>query len=462
MPGRPARNAVPALTVAAFAAALAQTIVIAALPALRAELHATPGGVTWTLTAFMLAGAVVTPIAGRLGDLHGHRRVLLGCLLLFAAGSLVAALAAAAHSLGWLVAGRALQGTSAGVFPLAFGIVRSAVPGHRAPGAIALISTMFGIGGSAGMVVAGPVVDVLGTAWPFWLTLVLAGAALALALRLPAGPAGTPGRIDPIGAVLLSGTLVCLLLGIGQSRAWEPPQIIALFGGAAALLAAFTVAELRIREPLVDLRGLRARTPLAANAATLLIAAAMFGAITLVPRFVQAPDPGFGLSGSASGLVMLPVAALMLGGGPAAARLGHRAALLAGTACAIGALVLLALAHAALWQFYAAGALIGLGYGLAFAAIGNLVVQAADPARIGTATGVNTIVRTVGGAIGAQAATALLDAAPPDDGYPLAFAVFAGVAVGGLLAAAAVSRRGGHARDIGSRRSANAQVGAVE
>lgn len=97
MPGGPEpKGMVAALLAAAFPASLAQTIVIAALPVLRDEPDVPDPQVTWTLTAFMLAGAVVTPIAGRLGDLYGHRRVQVACLLLFTAGTVAAGLAASA------------------------------------------------------------------------------------------------------------------------------------------------------------------------------------------------------------------------------------------------------------------------------------------------------------------------------------------------------------------------------
>ena len=97
------------------------------------------GSVAWVLTAFMLSSAVTTPIAGKLGDLLGYRRVLVACLLCFTAGTVVAALGAGAHSLAALIVGRAVQGVSGGVFPLAFGIVRAAVPPSRIPGVVALL-----------------------------------------------------------------------------------------------------------------------------------------------------------------------------------------------------------------------------------------------------------------------------------------------------------------------------------
>lgn len=132
----------------------------------------------------MLAGAVVTPIAGRLGDLYGHRRILVACLLLFTAGTVAAGLAASAHSFGWLVAGRAVQGTGSGAFPLALGIARSALPPHRLRGAVALVSAVFGIGGSALMLLAGPAAPRIarraGSRVPFQAGTVCAVAAFAL------------------------------------------------------------------------------------------------------------------------------------------------------------------------------------------------------------------------------------------------------------------------------------------
>ncbi|MEQ4721582.1 MFS transporter [Nonomuraea sp. B19D2] len=395
---------VGALLVAALTASLAQTIVIAVLPVLGPELGASTTAVTWVLTAFMLSSAVATPIAGRLGDMFGHRRVMLACLGCFALGTLVCALAG---TLGWMVAGRVLQGVAGGVFPLAFGIVRAALPPARVPGVIALLSAMFGIGGSAGMVASGPLADVAGTRWLFWGLLVLAAVAAAACAALPAA---RPGGEELPGGGLLSGAVVRLM-------------------GRRALVTT--------------------------NLATLVVGAAMFGVITLIPRFVQtspAAGYGFGASATEAGLVMVPIALAMLVATPLAPllgrRFGARLPLQAGAACAAASFALLTVAHDHMWQVHAAGLVVGAGYGLAFASIGNLVVEAVEPHQTGVATGVNTIVRTVGGALGAQIAAALLalgtpgpGAVPAESGYSVAFAAFAALAVVALGTAATVPRR---------------------
>ncbi|MFI0479861.1 MFS transporter [Actinomadura sp. 9N215] len=452
--GRTPGPVVVALVMAVLAASLAQTIVLAVLPRFAAGLDASTTEVTWVLTAFMLSSAVATPIAGRLGDLAGYRRVLVGCLCCFTAGSLVCALAGG--SLGVLIAGRALQGVAGGVFPLSFGIARTAVPPARLPGIIALLSAMFGIGGSAGMVVAGPLVDVLGTSSLFWGTLVLGGAALAAVPALPRVRPSRGGRLDLGGAVLLSGALVCLLLAISQGRpwGWGSAAVAGLFAGGAVLLAAFGVLESRIADPLVDLRLMGRRGQATTNLATFVVAMAMFGAITLVPRFVQAPAAGYGFGSSPSeaGLIMLPMALVMLVAGPAAARLGDRRGgrtpLLAGAVCAAVSLAVLAAAHGHLVNFYLVGLLIGAGYGLAFAAMGLLIVQSAPAHQTGVATGINTIVRTVAAAIGAQLAAVLLEARTPaggplpdESGYTLGFTVFAVLGVAAIAAGALVPGR---------------------
>ncbi|MEV0390302.1 MFS transporter [Nonomuraea sp. NPDC050643] len=465
-----ARGVVAALLLAAVTASLSQTIVIAVLPVLGLELAAPATGVTWVLTTFMLASAVATPIAGRLGDMFGYRRVLVACLGFFVAGTLVCGLAAETRSLGWMVAGRALQGVAGGVFPLAFGIVRSALAPGRMPGVIALLSAMFGIGGSAGMVLAGPVADAAGTGWLFWGTLPLATAALAATAALPrtvetspggsaAGPGAATrggGRVDVGGAVLLSGALVALLLAISQGRAWGWGPAAVAGGCGAMALGGFVRVQLRAAAPLVDLRLMARRALVTTNLATLIVGAAMFGVITLIPRFVQTPPTagyGFGASVTEAGLVMVPIALVMLIATPLAPRLaaryGARLPLQAGAALAAASFLLLAAFHDRLWHVYAAGLLVGAGYGLAFASIGNLVVEAVEPHQTGVATGVNTIVRTVGGAIGAQIAAALLatgtpagpGATPAESGYTTALVVFAVLAVAALVAASAVPGR---------------------
>ena len=163
------------LSVAALAFALAQTTLIPALGELAGELHTDASGVAWTLTAYLLSAAVCTPIFGRLGDMFGKRRLLVISLGVFAAGSVVAALA---HTLGLLVAGRVLQGAGGGIFPLCFAIIRDEFPREKVSSSIGLISATFGIGGGAGLIIGGVLVDGASYHWIFWL-----GAAMAAARR---------------------------------------------------------------------------------------------------------------------------------------------------------------------------------------------------------------------------------------------------------------------------------------
>jgi MFS family permease len=135
------------LATSALAYAVSQTMVAPALPAIQQDLHTTTTGVTWVLTIYLLTASIATPVLGRLGDMFGKERMLVLVLVMFALGSLVAALS---HSIGVLVAGRAIQGFGGAVFPLAFGIIRDEFPPDRVAAGIGLISATFGIGGGGG------------------------------------------------------------------------------------------------------------------------------------------------------------------------------------------------------------------------------------------------------------------------------------------------------------------------
>src|SRR4051812_42203012 len=203
--GRPRQHyglTLAVLAVAALAYALMQTMVAPALPQIQKDLGVSTTSVTWVLTIYLLTASVATPVLGRLGDILGKERVLVGVLGVFAFGSLVAALS---HTLPLLVAGRAIQGAGGAVFPLAFGIIRDEFPRERVATGIGLISATFGIGGGAGLVLSGLIVDHLSYRWLFWFGLVVVViATVATRLYVPESPVKSPAKVDIGGGHPLS------------------------------------------------------------------------------------------------------------------------------------------------------------------------------------------------------------------------------------------------------------------
>jgi EmrB/QacA subfamily drug resistance transporter len=441
------------LATAALAYALLQTMVAPALPEIQRNLHTSTTAVTWVLTVYLLTASVATPVLGRLGDMFGKERVLVGVLILFGLGSLVGALS---HSLGMLVAGRAIQGAAGAVFPLAFGIIRDEFPRERVATGIGLISATFGIGGGAGLALSGVIVDNLSYEWIFWFGLVATVVAVvATHLFVPESPVKRPARIDWAGAALLSAGLVCLLLAVSEGNAWGwgSGRIVALFVGSAAILATWVAYERGAPEPLVDIELLRVRGVWTTNVATILIGFGMFGSFILIPQFVQAPSGagyGFAANVTQAGLFLVPSAAIMLVAGPIAGwlggRFGSKLPLLAGALVASASFAFLALAHEARWNIYVATVLLGLGIGFAFASMANLIVDAVPQGQTGEATGMNTIMRTVGGALGAQIAASIVSGhvshgIATESGYTEAFALSAAGVFAAFLAGLLIPSR---------------------
>jgi EmrB/QacA subfamily drug resistance transporter len=445
------------LVLGALAYALSQTLVIPALPQIQNQLHTSRTTVTFVLTAYLLTASVATPIFGRLGDMFGKARVLVATLAVFGLGSLVSALS---HSIAVLIIGRAVQGVGGAVFPLSFGIIRDEFPRERVATGIGLISATFGIGGGAGLVLSGVIVDHLDYEWIFWLGLIVVAIALvATHLFVPESPVKSPARIDWLGAVLLSVGLVALLVGVSQGNAWGwgSARVVGLFCLAGADLAAWTLYEWRQSQPLVDMRMMRERAVLTTNLTALLVGFGMFGSFILIPQFVQVPTSsgyGFGASVTEAGVYLLPSALMMLIAGPASGalstRFGSKLPLLIGTLFAAVSFVFLAAVHDDPWAIYVAVTLMGAGIGFSFASMANLVVESVEQRQTGVATGINTILRTVGGSLGAQLAATLVAAqqapgAPyaAESGFTHAFTLSAAgslVAFGAALAVPAARR----------------------
>ena len=179
------------LSLGGLAFAVLQSLVAPALPTIAADLHASTGAISWILTAYLLAASVLTPILGRLGDMVGKRRVLIGVLAALAVGTLLAALA---PNLGVLIVARALQGAAGAILPLSIGIVRDELPREKVSVTVGLLSAIFGVGAGVGIVAAGPIVEHLSWHWLFWLPLVLVVVALLGAIfGMKESPVRTPG-----------------------------------------------------------------------------------------------------------------------------------------------------------------------------------------------------------------------------------------------------------------------------
>src|SRR4051812_39812963 len=442
------------LGTAALSFALAQTSLIPAIGELIDTFHTDAAGVAWTLTGYLLSAAVCTPIFGRLGDMFGKRRMLVISLGVFAAGSVVAAIAG---SLGLLVAGRVLQGAGGGIFPLCFAIIRDEFPREKVSSSIGLISATFGIGGGAGLIIGGTLVDGASYHWIFWLGAAMAAAAAVLTqLLIPESPNRAPGRIDFRGAAVLAVGLVLPLLAIARANewGWGSPRTLGMIAAGVAILAAWIALERRTEQPLADVE-LLARPPvLMTNVATLLVGFGMFGSFILIPQLAEAPEStgyGFGLSATGAGLLMLPGALMMLVAGPFAGvlvrRFGGRVPLALGAIISALALGLMAAEHSSQGAMLAWNIVLSIGIGLAFAAMPNLIFDAVPQSETGEATGFNTLVRSVGASLGSQIAAAILTGSvlagtllPSDSGYTTAFAVSAGVALVAAVVAIRIPR----------------------
>jgi EmrB/QacA subfamily drug resistance transporter len=441
------------LAFAGLAFALQQTMIVPALPSLQRDLHTTTAWATWFLTAFLLVMAVSTPILGKLGDQYGKGRFLLISLGLFFIGCVAAAFAWSVWS---LIAFRALQGFGGAVFPLAFAIIKDEFPKEKVGGGVGMISAILGVGGGLGLVLSGVLVDQLSWRWIFIVGAFAVGLAAVLVWRfVPESPIKTESRLDPLGAVLLTALLTSLLLALteGPNWGWGSSRTVGLLIASVVFTFIWIRVELRVPEPLVDMRMMVQHTVLFTNVTAVFAGFALFGSFVLVPNLMQLHGHyGFGLSPTATGLYLLPGGVLGLVAGPLAGKLGtrygSRVPLVAGMLLAALGISLFALLHVHAWEISVGMVFIGIGVPFAYAAMAKLIVDAVRPTETGVATGMNTVMRTVGGVIGAQVGAALLTSdtigrtrVPAESAFVIAFWVSAGVALLGAMLALRTNER---------------------
>ncbi|GIE31089.1 MFS transporter [Actinoplanes italicus] len=436
------------LALGGLAFACLQSLVSPALSTIGHELNVSTSDVSWIVTAYLLSASVLTPILGRLGDMVGKRKMLIVVLSILAVGAVVSALAT---NLTVLIIGRILQGAGGAMMPLSIGMVRDELPRERVATTVGMISAIFGVGAGIGIVAAGPIVEHLSWHWLFWLPLALVVIALVGAIfGMKESPVRTPGKLDILGATILSLSLVGLLLAIskGQAWGWGEAKTIGLLAAGVIGLVVFVLVELRVSEPLIDMKLMRIRGVWATDLVALILGFAMFGTFLLVPTLLQLPEVtgyGFGKSVTEAGLFLLPTVVMMVVFGPIAGILnrkyGPKLPMFLGAVLVVGAFAIPALGHGEIWQVLASGLLTGAGIGFAFAAMSNAIIESVPPSQTGEATSVNSIARTIGSSIGTAVVAAVITSnttpqgLPTDAAFTDGFWVCTGVAVLAIVAA---------------------------
>ena len=445
---------IAALAVGSATMALMQTLIVPVLPALPAIFGSSISSTSWAATAALVAGAVASPVAGRMGDLYGKRPAVLVSLGLSLVGLVISALAV---SLPMLIAGRALQGAGAGVISLAYGILRDDLPPALVARGVALMTAVsLAVGAGLGPVAMGAILDRWGWRSVFWSGAAMAVVALILAAALlDSSPRGVAAAFDWIGAGGLSLALVALLLAItrGSEWGWSSPATIGLFTVAVALGLVWSRWERRLESPLVDLVMTLRRPVLITHLGGAMVGFATFmqyvATFTLV-SLSTATGFGFGRTMVVAGLTQVPGAVAMAVAVPIAGRVaatrGPRGLLTLGSlAIALGFVISL-VRHDELWQVTLGATVIYAGLGLAFSALPMLVMANVPVDETASANAVNAVSRVVGSAIGAAVASAVLAsgvATIAGARFPerWTFAVIYVLGAAGALGAAVLARR---------------------
>jgi predicted MFS family arabinose efflux permease len=272
---------------------------------------------------------------------------------------------------------------------------------------------------------------------------------------IPPSPARAPGRLNLRAATLLAAWLVALLVPLSKapSWGWTSPSVLGLFLASAVLAGTWVAVELHSAEPLIDMRLMGRPAIWTTNLVALLFGASMFATYAFLPQFLQIPrETGFGLGATVteSGLIMLPMLVTMalagFGSGPLTRILSARSQLAIGASLTTVSTLAIAGFHTDRWEIALDGGVFGIGLGLAFSAMVNLVVQSVPSHQTGVASGMNTNLRTVGGAIGAAVFSTIVTShlapggLPTERGYTTGFLALAALALGALAVALIVPR----------------------
>ncbi|NBF00474.1 MFS transporter [Nonomuraea sp. KC401] len=433
------------------------TLMVPIIPDLPRLLSAPAEDASWAITSTLLSSAVFTPVSGRLGDMYGKRRMMVISLALMVIGS---AICVFTSSLPLVVLGRTLQGCAVGVIPLGISIMRDLLPSGRLGSAMALMSATLGAGGAIGLPVGAVVAQYADWHMLFLVAAAMGATGLVLTLTIvPDSSLRAGGRFDFPGVVGLSAGLVCFLLPIskGGSWGWTSPLTLGLFAAAAVIFAVWTFVELRVANPLVDLRTTTRRQVLLTNLASIAFGFAMFGTQLVFPQVLQAPPAtgyGLGLSLFEAGLCMAVGGGMMILLSPVSARItgayGPKVTLILGALLAVAGYAGALAVMTEVWHVALAATIVSAGAGLGYAAMPASIMSAVPVSETAAANGFNSLMRSIGTATASAVISTVLAAhtvrlgaasLPTQDGLRYALIISAAAGVAGMAISVFLPRR---------------------
>jgi EmrB/QacA subfamily drug resistance transporter len=412
MSSRQVMQALTGLFAALFTAILSSTIVANALPAIISDLNGSQTDFAWVITAALLAGAVTTPIWGKLADLFDKKLLVQLSIVVFVAGSVLAGLA---QNIPILLTGRAIQGIAmGGLTAVSMAIIAAMVsPRERGRYSGYLGGVMAGAT-AAGPLLGGVIVDSsLGWRWTFFVVVPLAIIALVL-LQMTLKLIHSPRRvsIDWLGAMLLTLGVSTFLIwvsfvGNADTFGWMSWQSASMVGGSILLLGLLVLVESKAAEPVIPLKIITERTTALAIVASLAVGVAMFASMTYLGQYYQVAR---GFTATDAGLLTLPMIAGNLIGsiasGQLITRFGRWKRFLVGGSVLL--VVGLGLAGTVdeltnLWFVGGSTFLFGLGLGLLMQNLVLAVQNTVSVKDVGSASASIAFFRTIGGAVGVAA-----------------------------------------------------------
>lgn len=425
----PARQSrlLPVLAYAALISAVVSSLGMLLVPTISHEMGVPVSTGQWMLTINLLVGAVSTPIMGRLSDGPHKKRLLLYALAVILTGSVMAA---AAPNFTVFLVGRALQGLAYGIVPVTIGLARRYLAEDKLTVGISTLSITVSTGLGIGYPLTGMLAEVYGFRSAFGFSALFALTAVVVVSRVvPDGPdeRAPRRRFDLPGALLLGAGLALLLVAVSEGAhwGWSSPWTIGCFTCAATVLIAWSVVELRAKYPLINLRVLRIRVVLLANATAIGLGASMYVALSVASLIAQASaSTGYGMALPLfwAGFVMLPLSVGSFCANRLVRVLSDRISMK--TLLPLGAGILststlfLWIAHAELWEVMLGMLHFGVGIGMTYAAMPGLIARTVAVAELGSAVSFNQVLRTVGGACGSAVSGAVLAANMGPDLHP--------------------------------------------